>query len=416
MSQHTSNLHFGADQILRLELDSDSLVADCIPRAEPLADVGAATKLALQDAREHPPWSQTVYPGDRVVIAVDAQLPQTRSILDAIIETTKANGVSAGDITVLFAAYEGLPDDGVSVRESWQSESALAADVNIVIHQPENRAELAYVAATEEGDPLMVNRYLADADVVLLVSVTRGNAALGYCGATGLLCHTFGDSATMRRFRTFHAGQSKPQSTRWTHKKSEEAAWNLGANFTLQAVPGVNGEVLQLIAGKHDAVAAAAQTAFEEAWRYRLAEPAELVVAAVDAQLTSWLEVATAANAAARLVDDDGSIVLLTELQSPPGRAVGRLTQVESPGEVLAPLQTETSADVVAAIGLAHVLERTRVYLVSNLDEDQCQDLHFVHVDEAGDIQRLAGRSESTILLHSAQFADVQLQASEVPL
>ncbi|MDA7979164.1 MAG: lactate racemase domain-containing protein [Pirellulales bacterium] len=419
MPHRTTTLHYGHAQVLELQIEADSLLADCTPRGEPVGDVAAETKNALENPLDYPSWSQTVYPGDRVVIAVDPQLPQASAILDAVIDATTAASVSPEDITVLFAAeapqHETAQLDEASLglqaaRQNWQRASDWASQVKCLLHEPDNRSELAFVATTEEGEPLLVNRALADADVLLPVTVTRSQDALGYCGPHGLLCHTFGDSTTMRRFRAFHAGQSQPQASRWTQRKADEAAWALGLNFCLHVSPGVNGGILEILAGKNDSVAKKSAQAFQSAWRYRLPRSADLVIAAVDSPTTTWLEVAAAVDTAARLVNPDGAIVLLTQLTGPVGRAVQRLAQVESPGEALGSLQTESGEDVVAAVALAHALEQAQVYLVSQLDEDECHDLHFIPVEDPADVQRLVARSQACAVVPSAQLADVRLE------
>lgn len=295
------------------------------------------------------------------------------------------------------------------IQDEFTAHSAWASQVRCATHDPADRAQLAYLAATEAGEPIFLNKALADADVVLLVSVARGEGSLGYSGVNGLLCQAFGDEKTIREFRSYHAGHDQPVAAQWAQQTSNEVAYSLGANFCLQVLPGASGEILAIFAGRFDSVSAAAQTAYSAAWSYRMPHRAELVIAAVDAAAPSWLDVAAAAEVAANVVDADGSIVLLTELDAPVGRSIGRLAQVESAGEALKPLRKETGADVLAAVGLAHALEQARVYLVSRLDESDSQDLHFIAVDDPADVGRLIARSKSCLLIPAAQFADVDL-------
>ena len=71
--------------------------------------------------------------------------------------------------------------------------------VQLETHDPTDRDDLGYLAASKEGKPIYVNRVLHDADVVLPISCLRPDSALGYHGVFGGLFPTFSDEQTIFR-------------------------------------------------------------------------------------------------------------------------------------------------------------------------------------------------------------------------
>ena len=93
------------DERLDLELPEERLVADWHgPAGAAGADVHRLVVEALENPRQYPPLRQAVVPGDRVVIALDIEVPEIRGVLAAVCETLQQAGVEAGAITVLASA------------------------------------------------------------------------------------------------------------------------------------------------------------------------------------------------------------------------------------------------------------------------------------------------------------------------
>ena len=73
--------------------------------------------------------------------------------------------------------------------------------ITLLTHDPADRRQLAYLAANEAGEAILVNRALHDADVVLPVGCLRADEAAGYFGIHGALFPAFSDAKTLQRFR-----------------------------------------------------------------------------------------------------------------------------------------------------------------------------------------------------------------------
>ena len=112
----------------------------------------------LENPRNFPPLRQAVVPGDRVVIAWDPTIGEAGPVLETLAELFKAAGVEDGDLTVL------TPPRG---RENLVE--VLLQGTKVIVHDPDDRSQLAYLATTKQGRRVYLNRLLTDADLVVPV-------------------------------------------------------------------------------------------------------------------------------------------------------------------------------------------------------------------------------------------------------
>src|SRR5258708_34232896 len=82
----SSVVHYGSAGSLSFDLPSKALVANCaVPNGEVLCDVAEAVAGALAEPLEFPALSQATVPGDRIVLAVENELPQTAELVAAVV-------------------------------------------------------------------------------------------------------------------------------------------------------------------------------------------------------------------------------------------------------------------------------------------------------------------------------------------
>ena len=160
-------------------------------RAAPLADPAAAVAAALDEPLDYPPLAKTATPGDRVVLVLDHALPQAAAVAAAVIRVLVAAGVEPDGISILRtqAGGRGGAEDPCRLLDD-----TLRARITAVTHDPSDRDCLAYLAADDEGEPIVLNRLLTDADVVLPIGCLQNEAATGYFGIHTPLFPTFSDA------------------------------------------------------------------------------------------------------------------------------------------------------------------------------------------------------------------------------
>jgi hypothetical protein len=200
------------------------------PASIPTAEVGGRVLEALGDPRGYPPLRQAVVPGDRVVIALDPETPELGAVLGASCEVLRSAGVEPETTRVLAPA----PPPG-----GWPF--GLPSGVEWSVHDPEDRAGIAYLATTPQGRRVYLNRHATDADFVLAIGRFGFDAALGFRGPWSAIYPDLSDAATLGAYR----GQGRDDRTRWDEREtlaeSAEVSWLLGGQLQLGVLEGASG-------------------------------------------------------------------------------------------------------------------------------------------------------------------------------
>lgn len=399
-----SVLHYGNGEAIRLELAEGSLVADCaMPRGEPV-DAAAATRKALIEPVDFPPLATAIVPGDQVTIALGHGVPQAAHIVQPIVELICEQGVSPQSITILRTA-EDARSAGEAPTDRLSPECR--SGVRVVVHHPDVRSELSYLANTTEGHPVYLNRALCDADMVLPIGRASWKRAGAGFTAWETLYPTFSDTATQDRFVKLNVSTSNRAARTNARQEVREVDWLLGVLAAVQVVPAGGGGVLQVYVGQPDEVRRLARRHGEQAWNFSVPHRASLVVAAIegDSSEQTWESVGRALAAASRAVAENGAIAVCTKLEAPPGPGIQHLGEVEDLQRALREIRRSPPADALPATQMAKAMDRARVYLLSGLDDEVVETLGMAPVADADEIPRLAARHESCILLGNAQHA-----------
>jgi nickel-dependent lactate racemase len=373
------------------------------PRGRPLVEVREATRRALAEPVGFPPLVQATVPGDRIVIALNSGVPATGEIVAGLIETLIEGGRSPGDITILRTASDaasrrrdplaGLPEN-------------IRGEVTVVIHDPAERTALGYLAATEAGDPIYLNRAIFDADLVIPVGVVRSPLTLGYSGPQGGLFPAFADEKAQQRFRAAEWCDSRKEGKART-AESNEATWLVGSPVLVQVVPGGGDKVLHVIAGSPAAVAERGEELFARAWRIRAPAASDLVIVGLDggSDQQTWDNLARALAIGLTLVEEDGAIVLWTTLDQPPGPALGILLDSAVDEEATRAIRRQRGPDTIAAQELLVARQRVRIFLKSRLTDDLVIGLGLTPIADAADIAHLAEQYQRIAVVAHAQYA-----------
>lgn len=407
-----SQLRYGTDRVVQFDIEPADLLAECqAPRGKHPAEIAATLARALAEPLHYPPLASALVPGDRVVIALEPGLPEAKRIVGGMIAALADAGIEPGDITVLSSGEEGtdIADDPESLSQSSAIATATRSSaVHYVTHDPTNRNQLSYLTNIGEGKAVYLNRLVCEADFVVPVGCLRPETTIGYHGVSDGVFPTFADSATLARYRSPAAADSPVQRKR-LRKQAQEVGWLLGALFTVRVLPGAGGSVLDVLTGEVSAVNSRAAELLAASWNFQVPGRANLVVAAIEGgpSQQTWFNVARAMAAAAQAVAIDGTIALCSELEVPPGPALQHLATADSAEDALRTIVHERWPDALVASQLIHALEKGRVYLLSHLEADVVESLGMAPVEDAADLNRLAARHDSCILVSNAQYASL---------
>ncbi|MEI8372531.1 MAG: lactate racemase domain-containing protein [Planctomycetota bacterium] len=409
-------LRYGTDSSVTLQFATEIPLEPCdTPQGVPLADPAAMVAAALEQPLEYPPLAQTTTPGDRVVVALGSGLPQVAQIVAAVVQSLMASGVAPDGITILqneADAPSSVDPQPASVENPLRLIPSPAAErIRLLTHDPTNRRNLAYLAASEGGEPILLNRLLTDADVVLPVGCMQREHSAGYFGIHSILYPEYSDQHTQARFRKHdrHAGN---EHHRELQQEVNHVAWLLGVNFSLQVVPAAGDGILHALAGQSDVVQRQCRELYRAAWKRSVAQRAKLVVAAIegDERQQTWENLGHVLESAARVVEEDGAIAVCCHLAAAPGPALQRLIGGPSREEAMRHIRRDNSRDALPALQLARVLETNRIYLLSRLDPGLVEDLEMIPLAGPEELMRLAQRNNSCLVLANAVRAIVHVE------
>ncbi len=245
-------LRYGNNSTVELEFThGDPLGEFGVPTRQPLGNLVAATRAALDEPLEYPPLCRCTTPADHVVLAVEQGVPDVARVIAVVVQALIDADIDPDGITVLQSA----PNPGVAAGEPCRMLPAVLRDrVTLLTHDPADRRQLAYLAANEAGEAILVNRAIHDADVVLPVGCLHAEEAVGYFGIHGSVFPAFSDTKTIQKFRGLGTLNGHGAHKRELAAEVDHVAWLLGLNFTIQLVPGPGGRALAVLAGQSDLV------------------------------------------------------------------------------------------------------------------------------------------------------------------
>ena len=385
------------DERFEFDIPSDRLVAHWQgPVGVPPSDARRLVAAALEAPSQFPPLRRSVVPGDHVVIALDPAVPETGAILDVVCGILRDGGVAAEEIVVLLTG-------GELVRPDFRGPEG----VQIVVHEPEDKTHLAYLASTSQGRRIYLNRHLTDADLVVSVGRLGYDPALGYRGPWGVLYPGLSDEATRRAFRS-RASEAVPEPDRPTAALSEsaEVSWLLGSQFQIAVVPGAAG-MAGVVAGLDSTVRVEGPAQLDRAWSFRAESRVELALVGIGGPETpaGLDELAAGLATATRLVRRGGKIVALSRASVPVGPSLRRLVDAADSRAVLGALRgQEAEEDYVAARRFAQALDWADVYLLSGLDPDLAEQLSIITLDRPEEARRLVALADSCVVVSHAEL------------
>ncbi len=398
MSRHV--IEFGGER-LEWELADESVVdAFTAPAGMTRTEAEAALRGAVEPPRGYPPLRQVVVPGDRAVVAPGTDVADPGLLFDVVAEVLEGAGVEAEAISLVEPAGRVKP---LEVGPRFGARE---------VHDPTTREKLAYLATTEKGSRVYLNRTLTDADVALPVGLIRQDPLIGPQGPWSVVYPDLSDEATRDVYRRSHRDVPPGRSPHYVpDEEAVEVGTLLGAHFQIGLVPGSRGPV-EFLAGRVDEVRDAGTASLDRTWTFRPDSRAELVVAGIGGAEgpTSLHELVAGLTTAGRLVRRGGKIVALSRAGGPLGPSIQRLAAAGDDADAREVLQgCEADPDYLLGKMLSHVLAWADVYLLSRLDPDQVEDLSMIPLDRPEEGVKLAARSESCLIVDRADRVRVEV-------
>ena len=200
-----------------------------------------------------PHISQVVYPGDKVAIAADAFVVSRPGLLAGIVAEIVSVGLDAEDVTVLMLEQEQKTHEEPfrdALPEKYRK------TVRVVAHNPLDPQDLAMLAVAKDDSPVLLNRVLVDADVVIPVERYAPSPGSGYFGMHSVIYPRFADTETQKRFLFSESKKDRKKLLASLVAEAGDIARLLGVMMTVQILADSQGEIQQLIVGDATEIAA----------------------------------------------------------------------------------------------------------------------------------------------------------------
>jgi nickel-dependent lactate racemase len=406
--------HVNVGKEWAFEVDDASLVASVGgPNGATCGDASSLIRDALASPIDFPSLASATVPGDQIAVAVDPLLPDPSAALRGVGEALRRAGAEDERITfVIPVSLAGLAD---SCR--WDTASLPRGRWHYAVHDPANRADLAYLAATSGGQPIYLNRHLCDADLLIPVTCVPPPASPRWFGIHGSIYPTFSDAQTHERFRI---GPASTSAARHGTLRAEvdEVGWLLGVCVVLGVVPGPDGTIYRAAAGTPQRALDHCVGIATAAWQGELSRRVPLVIALVgrgNGDL-AWDDFAAALASASMAADEDGAVAVCGDFTKGPGRSLRRLVGAADLQAVANRLQGESHEDTWAAQELAAALARGPVFFAGRLSDEQVENLGMAPIGGPEEITRLASRLGECVVIRDAQLTAPRLAEALDPV
>ena len=381
-------------------------------------DIPQAVADALGNPIDFPSIDLALVPGDCIAIAVHESVPQPEPIVKAIIEWLLSKH-PASDLSirvVLAPGNESLAEQlnnwlatrwPVSELEGdysadKSSENAIAESTpshsiqRVLCHDPDDQQNLEYIAATDQSEPIYLNRELVEADFVIPIyrwlepKDPRGHDPY-------VVLPAFGDRATQARYAKSWLQEHEP--ARGTHKKASESGWLAGIQYAIGAVANQEGLIAMLVGGAPESVdkvcSEGVHTAPNPTETHTQQNFELVVVELVDPlRVPSWTQVASAAWSAQRWLSPAGRIVVVATSLAEVTPGIGALASDDPDEELQQTLLTSSLQDAYAAAVLRDIQSRRSVYVQSQVDPELLESLGFASIRDPSELERLMQKSK----------------------
>ena len=342
---------------------------------------------SLNNPTKFPALSDTIFPGDTLAIAVEADLPKSGELLHALLSYLHTNTVlSANDITII---YRGNTNQFKSLALPEKLANIFDNDLKFEVHLPEESEKQAFLATAKNGEPIRFNKTLVDVDIVIPLSVQLPNTLSDHTGFYHCLYPTFADHAAQ--------SQTNKDSTENETQPSQDAlttAAMLGVQFIIKVTPGIGDEIVNFSAGEIKSLASQLDS---DEQLYPEWNAAQLTVGTISGHTScnSWETIARALNTLADVTLESGTIVLCTEMADEMPSILNALRAPDSLEDIEYHLEQQSSPHLQIARTLFELRDLFHICLLSNHDPAEVESLGIAPIEDVVQIQKLVDASPS---------------------
>ena len=372
------------------------ILAPQVPPAQPLSDseIGAAFDAPIDSS----PLEGLIAPGHTVLIVASDATRATGSaqIINLLVRRLIQNGIQPSDIAIIFATgiHRAVrPDEKIELLTPF-----IAQRIRTIDHDAYDLSHLVQLGAMEDGMPIEVNRALKDFSKIILTGAVGFHYFAGFSGGRKSICPGLTSAQTIeathmlaldfeRGGRRAVVGAGLLQGNA-VNEACERIAAMVDPAFLVNAIVDERGRVEQVFAGHWRATHRRACDVYSSSHTEQIRSKREVVIVSCGGSPydINMIQAHKALDMAAEACVKGGAIILLAECRDGLGRA-DFLKWFDSPDSRALESRLRDSYEVngQTAWALLTKTERFRVYLLSELGDDEVRRMRMVPVRSLGE-------------------------------
>jgi len=372
------------------------ILAPQVPPAQPLSDseIGAALDAPIDSS----PLEDLIAPGHTVLIVASDVTRATggAQIINLLVRRLIQNGIQPSDIAIIFATgiHRAVrPDEKIELLTPF-----IAQRIRTIDHDAYDLSHLVQLGAMEDGMPIEVNRALKDFSKIILTGAVGFHYFAGFSGGRKSICPGLTSAQTIeathmlaldfeRGGRRAGVGAGLLQGNA-VNEACERIAAMVDPAFLVNAIVDERGRVEQVFAGHWRATHRRACDVYSSSHTEQIRSKREVVIVSCGGSPydINVIQAHKALDMAAEACVKGGAIILLAECRDGLGRA-DFLKWFDSPDSRALERRLRDSYEVngQTAWALLTKTERFRVYLLSELGDDEVRRMRMVPVRSLGE-------------------------------
>ena len=372
------------------------ILAPQVPPAQPLSDseIGAALDAPIDSS----PLEDLIAPGHTVLIVASDATRATggAQIINLLVRRLIQNGIQPSDIAIIFATgiHRAVrPDEKIELLTPF-----IAQRIRTIDHDAYDLSHLVQLGAMEDGMPIEVNRALKDFSKIILTGAVGFHYFAGFSGGRKSICPGLTSAQTIEAThmlaldfepggRRAGVGAGLLQGNA-VNEACERIAAMVDPAFLVNAIVDERGRVEQVFAGHWRAAHRRACDVYSSSHTEQIRSKREVVIVSCGGSPydINMIQAHKALDMAAEACVKGGAIILLAECRDGLGRA-DFLKWFDSPDSRALERRLRDSYEVngQTAWALLTKTERFRVYLLSELGDDEVRRMRMVPVRSLGE-------------------------------
>jgi lactate racemase len=390
------------------------VLAPSVHSRQPLTDLEIGQ--ALDSPIDSSPLEELLMPGETVLIVASDATRATASaqLVNLLVRRIIQQGISAGDITIIFA--NGIHRPTTAAEKQELLTPFITQRIKVIDHNAFDQKQLTLLGETERGTPVEVNRALTEFKHVILTGGINFHYFAGFTGGRKSICPGLASARTIeathmlaldfeRGGRRSGVGTGMLEGNA-VHEECERVAALIDPGFSINAVVDECWRATQVFAGNWRTAHREACDQYLHEHSKRISEKRELVIVSCGGYPydINVIQAHKALEMAAGACKEGGTIVLLAECRDGLGRPdFLKWFESKNAAALEGRLREAYEVNGQTAWSLLSKAEQFRVVLISQLPDEEVTRMRMTPMRSLSEaLSKFAGAALGFILPRGA--------------